>query len=253
MWCEDWGAGCVGACVYMPWGGRVSTNPPTYRSMVIHESNHQSPTATNQDRHEIRELMGGDVFCGVFDGHGGWQVGGRAGGCGWVDGWMDGGRFAFGRLAGCVRTPNRGHQTIHTCGSWIMDHHNIGGGVRVDAPEPERGGGAGEHGQPAGDRPGALRCLALLCVSVVVGGGGLCPMFDGCRGIRAPSPVSLGASNDNNSNKTQNSPRTNPPKSLDHQVSKALVRAFERTDRGVIQKVHHAFEIGLGNVAKVRI
>jgi hypothetical protein len=34
-------------------------------------------------------------------------------------------------------------------------------------------------------------------------------------------------------------------------VSKALVRAFERTDRGVIQKVHHAFEIGLGNVAKV--
>lgn len=55
------------------------------------------------------------------------------------------------------------------------------------------------------------------------------------------------------SNKTQNSPRTNPPKSLDHQVSKALVRAFERTDRGVIQKVHHAFEIGLGNVAKVRI
>ena len=78
-------------------------------------------------------------------------------------------------------------------------------------------------------------------------------MFAGCRGIRAPSPVSLGASNDNNSNKTQNSPRTNLPKSLDHQVSKALVRAFERTDRGVIQKVHHAFEIGLGNVAKVRI
>lgn len=34
-------------------------------------------------------------------------------------------------------------------------------------------------------------------------------------------------------------------------MSKALVRAFERTDRGVIQKVHHAFEIGLGNVAKV--
>lgn len=27
-----------------------------------------------QDRHEIRELQGGDVFCGVFDGHGGWQV-----------------------------------------------------------------------------------------------------------------------------------------------------------------------------------
>ena len=30
--------------------------------------------AQKQDRHEIRELQGGDVFCGVFDGHGGWQV-----------------------------------------------------------------------------------------------------------------------------------------------------------------------------------
>lgn len=43
-----------------------------------------------------------------------------------------------------------------------------------------------------------------------------------------------------------------PPYTITKQVGKALVRAFERTDRGVIQKVHHAFEIGLGNVAKVR-
>jgi pyruvate dehydrogenase phosphatase len=88
-----------------------------------------------EDRHEIREIVGGDVFCGVFDGHGGWQVAEYA--------------------------------SVHLSKNLEMELSNMG-----HRTEPE-------------------------------------------------------------------------------QVTKALVRAFERTDRGVIQKVHHAFEIGLGNVAKV--
>jgi|EP00624_Nannochloropsis_granulata_P002320 pyruvate dehydrogenase phosphatase len=88
-----------------------------------------------EDRHEIREIVGGDVFCGVFDGHGGWQVAEYA--------------------------------SVHLSKNLEMELSNMG-----HRSEPD-------------------------------------------------------------------------------QVSKALVRAFERTDRGVIHKVHHAFEIGLGNVAKV--
>jgi pyruvate dehydrogenase phosphatase len=88
-----------------------------------------------EDRHEIREIVGGDIFCGVFDGHGGWQVAEYA--------------------------------SVHLSKNLEIELANMG-------------------------------------------------------------------------HRTES-----------EQVIKALVRAFERTDRGVIHKVHHAFEIGLGHVAKV--
>lgn len=54
------------------WGLCVCGVCRNVRKNVVSTNNyaHNKP----QDRHEIRELQGGDVFCGVFDGHGGWQV-----------------------------------------------------------------------------------------------------------------------------------------------------------------------------------
>lgn len=115
--------------------GTFHARPPTRPHRVMYSIATYPGNEYIEDRHEIREILGGDVFCGIFDGHGGWQVAEYA--------------------------------SVHLSKNLEMELANMGH--------------RSEHDQ----------------------------------------------------------------------VTKALVRAFERTDRGVIQKVHHAFEIGLGNVAKV--
>lgn len=115
--------------------GTFDARPPARPQRVKYSLSTYSGNEFIEDRHEIREIVGGDIFCGVFDGHGGWQVAEYA--------------------------------SVHLSKNLEIELANMG-------------------------------------------------------------------------HRTES-----------EQVIKALVRAFERTDRGVIHKVHHAFEIGLGHVAKV--